>query len=45
MSRRKLQRRRGGAVRDHAANEFAALIRSDYDKYGKIVREIGAQVD
>jgi tripartite-type tricarboxylate transporter receptor subunit TctC len=25
--------------------EFAALIRSDYDKYGKLVREIGVKVD
>jgi tripartite-type tricarboxylate transporter receptor subunit TctC len=25
--------------------EFAALIRSDYDKYGKLVREIGVRID
>ena len=25
--------------------EFAALIQRDYDKYGKIVKEVGAQVD
>jgi tripartite-type tricarboxylate transporter receptor subunit TctC len=25
--------------------EFAALIRSDYDRYGKLVREIGVKVD
>ena len=25
--------------------QFAALIRSDYDKYGKLVREVGAHVD
>jgi tripartite-type tricarboxylate transporter receptor subunit TctC len=25
--------------------EFAALIRRDYDKYGKLVREIGVRVD
>jgi tripartite-type tricarboxylate transporter receptor subunit TctC len=26
-------------------DEFAALIRRDYDKYGKLVREIGVRVD
>jgi tripartite-type tricarboxylate transporter receptor subunit TctC len=26
-------------------DEFAALIRSDYDKYGRIVREVGARID
>jgi len=26
-------------------DEFAALIRSDYDKYGRIVREVGAHID
>jgi tripartite-type tricarboxylate transporter receptor subunit TctC len=25
--------------------EFAALIRSDYDKYGKLVRDIGVKAD
>jgi tripartite-type tricarboxylate transporter receptor subunit TctC len=25
--------------------EFAALIQRDYDKYGKIVKEIGVKVD
>jgi tripartite-type tricarboxylate transporter receptor subunit TctC len=25
--------------------EFIALIRSDYDKYGKLVKDLGAQVD
>jgi len=25
--------------------EFAALIRSDYDKYGKVVRDVGIKVD
>ena len=25
--------------------EFAALIRRDYDKYGKLVKEIGVKVD
>jgi tripartite-type tricarboxylate transporter receptor subunit TctC len=25
--------------------EFAALIRSDYDKYGKLVRDIGVRID
>ena len=25
--------------------QFAALIRSDYDKYGKLVREVGAHID
>jgi tripartite-type tricarboxylate transporter receptor subunit TctC len=24
---------------------FAALIRTDYEKYGKLVREIGVKVD
>ena len=26
-------------------DEFAALIRSDYDKYGRIVREVGVRID
>ncbi|HSV19169.1 MAG TPA: tripartite tricarboxylate transporter substrate binding protein [Casimicrobiaceae bacterium] len=26
-------------------DEFAALIRSDYDKYGRMVREVGARID
>ena len=26
-------------------DEFAALIRRDYDKYGKIVKTIGIKVD
>jgi tripartite-type tricarboxylate transporter receptor subunit TctC len=25
--------------------DFAALIRNDYDKYGKLVREIGVKID
>ena len=25
--------------------EFAALIQRDYDKYGKIVKEVGVKVD
>jgi tripartite-type tricarboxylate transporter receptor subunit TctC len=25
--------------------QFAALIRSDYDKYGKLVRDIGVKID
>jgi tripartite-type tricarboxylate transporter receptor subunit TctC len=28
-----------------SASEFAALIRSDYEKYGKLVREIGVKLD
>jgi tripartite-type tricarboxylate transporter receptor subunit TctC len=28
-----------------APAEFAALIRRDYDKYGKLVREIGVKLD
>jgi tripartite-type tricarboxylate transporter receptor subunit TctC len=28
-----------------SAPEFAALIRRDYDKYGKLVREIGVRAD
>ena len=27
------------------APEFAALIRRDYDKYGKLVRDVGVKVD
>jgi tripartite-type tricarboxylate transporter receptor subunit TctC len=27
------------------APEFAALIRRDYDKYGKLVKEVGVKVD
>jgi len=25
--------------------DFAALIRSDYEKYGKLIREIGIKLD
>jgi len=27
------------------AAEFAALIRRDYEKYGKLVRDVGVKVD
>jgi tripartite-type tricarboxylate transporter receptor subunit TctC len=27
------------------ASEFAALIRRDYDRYGKVVRDVGVKVD
>ncbi len=27
------------------AEEFAALIRRDYEKYGKLVRDVGVKVD
>ena len=28
-----------------AGPEFAALIRRDYDKYGKVVKEVGVKLD
>jgi len=28
-----------------SAEEFAALIRTDYEKFGKLVRDIGVKVD
>jgi tripartite-type tricarboxylate transporter receptor subunit TctC len=38
---------RGGGLDPYASNpeEFEALIRRDYEKYGKIVKQIGARVD
>ena len=33
------------ALPPHSQPEFAALIRRDYDKYGKLVREIGVRAD
>jgi len=38
---------RSGALEPYITSpeEFAAVIRADYEKYGKIVRAVGAKVD
>ena len=41
----KLKSAGGMSAFDSTAEEFAALVRRDYDRYGKVVREIGVKVD
>ena len=41
----KLKSAGGMSAFDTTAEEFAALVRRDYDRYGKVVREIGIKVD
>ena len=44
-TRRKLSAAGGLEAYVTTAVEFAALIRRDYDKYGKLVRDVGVRVD
>jgi len=27
------------------AEEFAAMVKADYEKYGKVVKDVGAKID
>jgi tripartite-type tricarboxylate transporter receptor subunit TctC len=43
--RDKLKSAGGMSALDTTPEEFAALVRRDYDRYGKIVRDVGIKVD